>query len=199
MRKQLFVLTTALAASLSLHNASAEETPKTVTSEGSWYAGGGYLNLDSEVTGPQGVGSGGFSLEGGYAGSLSNGLIYNVGIYLPFFSDKDSFSQRVRDQYGNESTKDSSIFSWGLLADIGYRYENGGRVSYGLSAGLRTLSADRDIGNCSNCYSEDIDLSGGPYLRPSILIENLNFDIEISALLFMSGDIENGFMVNFLF
>lgn len=180
-------------------HAQAEETSSPITHQGSWYVGGGYIGLDSEATDPQGIGSGGFTIDMGYSGSLSNGFMYNLGLYMPFFSDDEKFTQRVEDQFGDRKTEDSSITSWGILAEAGYRFTLNEKTSFGLSAGFRSLSADREIANCTNCYSEGLDLEGGAYLRPALFFNNPTIDVEIAAMTFFTGDMTNGVMLNFHF
>lgn len=188
-----------LAAACGLYtNAQAEDASHT-SHQGAWYAGGGYIGLDTAATDPQGIGSGGFTLELGYGGSMSNGFMYSLGLYLPFFSDDDEFSQRVEDNFGDRRTEDSSISSWGLLAEAGYRFTLSEKTAFGLSAGFRSLSADREIANCSNCYSEGLSLEGGAYLRPALFFDNPTIDVEIAAMTFLSGDMTNGVMLNFHF
>ncbi|WP_045856243.1 hypothetical protein [Teredinibacter purpureus] len=176
-----------------------EEATQATQHDGSWFIGGGYLGLDSEVTDPQGVGSGGFVLDMGYTGIVNNNFRYSVGFYLPFLSDDDSFNQRVEDQFGSRSTESSDISAMGVLGELGYQHALNEKTSFSLSAGFRTLSADREIASCSNCMSEGLNLAGGGYLRPAIVFHGETVDVEIAAMTFLSGDMTNGFMVNVLF
>ncbi|WP_185233865.1 hypothetical protein [Teredinibacter franksiae] len=192
------ILTFSLMSTVAAQDGSENAAP-TPSHDGAWFIGGGYIGLDSEVTDPQGVGGGGFTLDMGYSGTLSSGFGYSVGVYLPFIADDGEFSQRVEDQFGNESTADSSISAWGILAELGYVHRLNEKTSLSLMGGFRTLSADRTIANCSNCLEEGLNLAGGGYLRPGIIFHNASFDVELAAMTFLSGDMTNGFIVNFRF
>jgi len=192
------VLTTSLL-SESVH-CQEEETAPHSSHKGAWFIGAGYLTMDEEEAAQQGVDDSAIVLDLGYQGAFRNGFTYGLGVYLPLIDDKAEFSQRVENTYtGQQREEESEISGWGLFAELGYRYKLNDKVSLGAAGGFRSLSADRDIPNCTDCYSEGLSLDGGAYVKPYLYIDNASFDVEIAYHAFQGGIFSGGFGVNVLF
>lgn len=167
-------------------------------SSAGWFVSGGYLNFDGQVAEAEGIDDGAFYLNGGWEGR-ENSFSYAVGISGFIMSDNDKFSQRVEDAFGNESNASSSASGFGIFAELGYNFgfENG-KTAFEVMAGAETIWADRSIANCSNCFSEDIELDSGFYIKPRFRFYNESgLIVSASYHQYLSGDIENGFSVNF--
>ncbi|GAB2524451.1 hypothetical protein [Microbulbifer agarilyticus] len=177
-----------LLASVMAVNASAEEMPMAEVSEnyyqGSWSLHGEIFNFDADVARIDGVSDSGFGLGAGYSGEY--GLFnFNIGAGAILVDDKAEFSQYVENEWsGDRSTEDSSIAAWNLNVDAGVQYplSESRKFLVGLNLGYRHLDMSRQIAGCSNCYSEDIAISGDTYLKPFV---KLAFTDRVSGTLSM--------------
>ena len=130
------------------------------------------INLDDNVADALGMDSSGYGLSVDYSGDISEYFNFAAGLSFVSFDDKAGFSQRVENVYGDESTESSSITGVGFNADIGPQLRlSNDTVRMGINAGYRNISVDREISNCSDCYSQDLDLKGSTYFKPFISIQ----------------------------
>lgn len=123
------------------------------------------------------------------------------------YDDNQEFSQTViGDGFLNDGdiSVESSSANGVLLSDAtGYRWAFGekGDVTATLQGGFGVMVASqRRIENCSNCFSEDIDIDGGAFIKASLMKKNETFDIGIFAQQYLGGDgVTNAFgiAVNF--
>ncbi|MBB5212542.1 outer membrane beta-barrel protein [Microbulbifer hydrolyticus] len=175
-------------------NASAQEMPQSMPSDvyyqGSWGINGELFNFDPVEAYYDGVSDTGFGLGAGYAGEY--GLFnFNIGIGAILVDDEDEFSQQVEyDWSGDRSTESSSISALTAMVDAGVQFPltDSRRFLVGLNAGYRHLDMSREITNCSDCYSENIYISGDTYLKPFV---KLAFNQRVNgslALYQYSGD-----------
>ena len=163
-----------------------------------WYLSGGFINIDETVAVNEAIDDSAFYLNGGWEGHKGN-FAYSVGASGYFLSDNDSFSQEVEDAFGNRSTASSDANAFGLFGELGYNYGfESGDKAFEIMAGAEAIWADRGIANCSNCYSEDIDLSSGLYIKPRFRFYNENgFIFSVGYHHYLSGDLDNGFSLSF--
>lgn len=187
-----------LGISLAFNIAADENTTDDYVERSGWFFSGGFMNFDSVVAEQEGIEDSSFYLNIGYEGQ-KGALAYGFGMSGLVLSDNDSFTQRVVDNFGNSSTASSSADAFGFYGEVGYNYEfESGDKSFEILAGLETINASRGITNCSNCFSEDIDISSGLYLKPRFrFYSDTDFVFSIDYLQYLSGDIENGFSLNF--
>jgi len=166
--------------------------------DGGWFFAGGVIGIDGKTADEQGVGDSAALLDFGYSWLWNKQFLLTLGLSVPIINDKDSFSQDVQSNYGGDVRRaSSSINAWGAIIEGAYQRSLNDKSWIGLGGGYRSLSADRSISNCSDCYSEDLSLHGGLYLRPHIGFLAGRVEIEFSALTFLSGDYDNGAYVSF--
>lgn len=167
-------------------NTSAEEMLPAAPSDsvylGSWTVHGEMFSFDAEEARYNGISDSGFGLGGGYAGEY--GLFnFNIGVGAILVDDKAEFSQQVENNWsGSRSTEESSISALTVTVDAGIQYplSDSGHFLVGLNAGYRHLDISREIANCSNCYSENVTISGDTYLKPFV---KLGFSDRIDGIL----------------
>ena len=79
----------------------------------------------------------------------------------------------------------------------GYRYIVNQNFDVALLAGYEAvLSSDRGIGLCTNCYSEDIDVSAGLYAQPRMTYTWDNgWYGALGYNAYFGGDVSNALMI----
>jgi outer membrane protein W len=117
---------------------------------------------------------------------------YSFGMGLAFlqYSDYADFSQNT-----TQGTKSSDASAMPIYADVGYKRFLGANGAHYVTTRLGlsyNASSSRSIANCSNCYEEDIELSGGFYgqIGAGIQIKDA-WRIGIHYKQYFSGDFEN--------
>ncbi|TQV74732.1 porin family protein [Aliikangiella marina] len=196
--KRIIFLSLGIILSLNVNANDETSSNESVYERSGWFFSGGQMNFDSAVAEQQGIKDSSFYLNLGYEGH-KGALAYGFGMSGLILSDDNSFTQRVVDNFGNTSTASSSADAFGFYGELGYSmdFESGGK-SFDILAGLEAINASRGISNCSNCFSEDIDLSSGLYIKPRFrFYAESGFVFSFDYHQYLSGDIENGFSLNF--
>lgn len=193
--KKVILATLISASSLSAF-AQEEETP----SPGSWEfgIGIGHANIDQEAARSEFIDDGAlnFSLTAMY---LKNNWMTTLGTEIISYDDDASFSQDVTSPFFGDSTEDSSATGILFTGAFGYRwtYQENDAASTYLQAGASfMIDSSRGIDNCSNCYSEDIDIEGGGFIRGGVHYSWNAVGLGIEYTQFMSGDLDNTIMLH---
>jgi hypothetical protein len=164
-----------------------------------WSFSIGNTSFDSQTALEEGIDDSAFSFDFAYTGYKEN-FIYAVGMSGMLLSDNESFSQGVTGGFGGGySTASSSANAFGFFGEVGYSHVlESGNVSFDLLGGLEVIWSERSIANCSNCYSEDIDLDSGLYLKPRVTFyKDSGFAFSIAYQKYLSADLEGGISLNF--
>lgn len=156
----------------------------------SWSAHVGSLNIDSKVARQQGIKSSAWVIGAAAERYSSDSILtFVVGVDLVGYSDNYSFSQET-----NKGEKDSDASAAMVYAEFGPRLPFGkDNNNYFIAhAGVSGIfSSERGIGNCTNCYSEDIDVKGGLYGVLGVGHTFNNFDLGLQFQQYMTGDLDN--------
>ncbi|AMX03364.1 hypothetical protein [Microbulbifer thermotolerans] len=146
--------------------AAQEQVEEGAEYRGSWGISAEFINFNTDVATVNGIADSGIGLGGSYSGE--KGLFnFTIGASLFYVDDKAEFSQRVQNSWtDDEYTEDSSIDAVSLYLDGGILYPLSEGVSLGMNVGYRYFDIDRSIANCSNCYSEEIQIESDTYLKP---------------------------------
>ncbi len=190
---------TAMANTKNAENDANEAFDVSTIQTNGWFVGIGQVNFDQKTAFNEGVDSGATTLHVAYEGQDGH-FIYNAGMGIIMYDDNNGFSQQVENNYGNRSTASSDATAISLFGELGYSFILKPQAAhFDLTAGVEQyFASERSISNCSNCYSEDIDLNAGFYIKPKIKFINANgFTFSISYQHFAAGDAENSFSLNF--
>ena len=174
--------------------AMAAEPKEPVYSGWSWSGHAGTINFDSKTAYDQYIEDSawviGFTAE---RYSSDSNLTFLVGVDYIGYSDDLSF-----DQYTTDGWKESDANAAMAYVEFGPRVPFGAdNTNYFVAhAGLSgILYSERGIGYCSNCYSEDIDISGGFYGVLGVGHSFGSFDVGLQFQQYFSGDIDNSLRV----
>lgn len=145
---------------------------------------GGYLeslSLDTEKASEEGI-EDSANVFGFVANDQQGLLMVSMGLGIIVYKDNEEFKQAV--QYFNDDIDTESSDATGLLLhfDVGPRFQLGqSRASYfALKGGIGKVAAsERSISNCSNCYSEDINIDGGPYVQAALGVGSDNLGVAL--------------------
>jgi len=203
---KLFRTAVATAAMTISSNGISQELETTEQAGGGWQFGVYYesLSIDPQAALGEWIGDSahvlGFNAE--YDLGAWN-LAANMGLGGVMYDDYAEFSQTVIDDGwlggGDISTESSSATAMNLFAEIGpnYRLGESGAVALTARIGYGGLFAsERSIANCEDCYSEDIELSGGLYG-----VVGASVDVGASSVIggqyrsYFGGDLESGVRV----
>jgi hypothetical protein len=184
--KTLSLLSLVLASS-----AFADPTPKEQSFSGwSWSAHVGTMNIDSKVAKQQGIDDSAWTI--GLAAerySSDSSLTFVLGAEFIGYDDMYSFSQET-----NKGNKGSDANGELIYAEFGPRVPFGKDSSnyFIAHAGVSgMLSSERGISYCEDCYSEDIDVTGGLYGVLGVGHSFGNFELGLQFQQYFSGDLDN--------
>lgn len=154
-----------------------------------WVFGVGEAQIDKQTAFEERVGSSATYIQAGWQGQ-KNHLVFGAGLSIYMFNDKDSFSQDVENGWGDVSRESSSADGYGLYGELGYSWMiKPQTIHLDLMGGLEMIWAERSIANCSDCYSEDIDVDSGLYVKPSMkFIAENGFFFNIAYTQYLSAD-----------
>ncbi|WP_440902998.1 outer membrane beta-barrel protein [Catenovulum sp. SX2] len=159
----------------------------------------GSIGIDKTVAFFEGIGDSATSIRFGYEDQTGN-FVWGVGVSGLLYDDEEKFSQQVENSWsGKQSSESSDADAFGVYGEIGYRHAFNETISATFMGGYDfTITSERGISNCSNCYSEDIDVSAGLYVAPRLDIQfNESFLMQLSYQNYLSGDLSSGLMVTF--
>lgn len=193
----LSALLTALVSTGMASKALGDEAPPPTTANG-WYLSIGEVSFDEAVALREGVEDTAVLVRAAWEGQ-TNAFVYGAGLSMFFYDDKQSFEQYVEGGGGGVRSADSSASAYNLFLEGGYSHTLNPRVNLEVLGGVElTLSSERSIGYCSNCYEEDIDIESGPYVMPRVRFSTAgSFSFFLAYQQYLSGDVENAVSANF--
>ncbi len=124
----------------------------------------------------------------------TNEYTWSLGANFIFYNDDDEFAQYVEDYWGDVDYQESDASAISIFADYGPRYRFGAdKLSFFTvrGGGTAIVYSERGIGNCTDCYSEDIDINGGVYGLIGIGRSTNVLDWSLQFQQYFSGDIDN--------
>jgi hypothetical protein len=196
----LLALTAAIVSSASL----AREQNSGAFTVGEWhFAGyGSTVSLDGKSTALEGVEDSAYSI-GATADYIQNSWVTSIGGEILIYDDNAEFKQRVEGtglfNDGDVSTTSSDANAFLLYVASGYqwRFNEEQGVALTLQGGLAALIAsERSIDSCSNCFSEDIDLDAGPFVKASLTNSTDSVSFGVYVQQYLSGDLSNAFGIS---
>jgi hypothetical protein len=138
---------------------------------------GGYLHslsFDEEKAQEEGVEDSALVL-GFIANNFMERMMLSMGVGVVSYDDNEEFQQTVQYTGGFDDgdIENASSTAMGILLhfDAGPRFPIGSsKASYfAVKGGIsQMLMSERSISSCTNCYSEDIDIDGGPYVQGAL-------------------------------
>lgn len=162
----------------------------------SWSGHVDHITVDKEAAAAQFVEKNATAVGGAaeyYSSNSDNTL--SLGISLLFYRDNAAFGQYVEDYWGDDvDYEESDANAFMLFAEYGPKYRFGqDKMSFvTLRGGISgILASERGINNCSDCYSEDIDIDGGVYGVIGIGQTLGRLDVGLQFQQYFSGDLDN--------
>jgi hypothetical protein len=164
------------------------------------------LAIDSETAKKEGIGDNASAL-GLNAEYLFGGTSQSIKFGTAFmqYSDKQKFSQTTVQKGGYDDgrveDKSSDASAMQIFADYGTLQRFGPHKGgyYNARAGFAVvIGSERGISNCTNCASQDIDVSGGLYGLLGLGVNfTQGFSMELNYKPYFSGDIKSAIQLNF--
>lgn len=182
--------------SLSLVANGEEIAAPAVTNSNAWYVGVGRVGIDSETALKEGVDDSATQIKFGWTGQ-KNSIVYGAGFTYIQYSDNEDFSQVVQNNNDRVYTEDSNASASAFYGEGGYSYALSEMVAFDVVGGIEIIvSSERTIESCSDCRSEDIDISSGLYVMPRIrFMPEGGFTIAVSYQQYLGGDLTSAPMV----
>lgn len=174
----------------------AEEVESNYAESSGFYGSIGTVSIDEKVAYMEGIGDSATYWKFGWE-QRNIDWIWGVGISGYLYDDKYEFSQQTQDNFGNKKDSESSATAFNAYLEGGYRYIVNQNFDVALLAGYEAvLSSDRGIGLCTNCYSEDIDVSAGLYAQPRMTYTWDNgWYGALGYNAYFGGDVSNALMI----
>ncbi len=173
---------------------SANAKDGDVTGEWGYTAYANIVNIDSDTALAQGIDDSAYSI-GISADYLQNNWITSLGAEIIVYDDNAEFTQVVEGSgvfnRGDVSTESSTANAILAYVGTGYQWSFGEEqdVALTLQGGFSHLfESTRSIDSCSNCYSEDIDVDAGAYVKASLLKSGETFRFGVHIQQFLGGD-----------
>ncbi len=186
----------------------AEEVtaPAGVTTAGKWFFNGSVENVtfDEAVADEQYVDSSALQFNFDAEYFFTDTLSGVVGFGIISYDDNNSFSQETENVYGgDEQTSDSSANGIPFYFDLGYTHfwDSSLPTYFTARGGYATmLDSERSIDNCSDCYSEDIEIDAGAYAQVGVGVNLARFfTLGVYYKTYLSGDMEDAAGLRFSF
>ncbi len=179
-------------------NAQSSDDSIPTTLKNGFYISLGEVTLDEKIAFQEGVEDSAFYFRLAWEGQ-SDKLVYGAGLSGYVYSDNEGFNQLVEDLGGDVSSEDSSAVAINLFFEGGYSHTVNNALSFEAIGGFEpTISSERSIGNCTDCYSEDIDIGGGLYFSPRVRFGGENtFSFLLAYHQYLTGEVENGLTASF--
>ncbi len=165
----------------------------------SWSGHVEQVNLDKEAAASQGIDPTAVAI-GGAAEYFTNSseMTISLGANVILYNDNQEFVQYVRDYWGDRNYEESDASGFSLFAEFGPKYRFGSdNLSFVVVRGGASvmLASERSISDCSNCYSEDIDIDGGVYGVLGVGRTLGPLDLSLQFQQYFGGDINNSLRI----
>lgn len=172
------------------------KTAKSFSSKAA-YLSLGQLLVDDATARMEGIDSSASYIQLGFE-AQHNLLVYGIGLSGYFYKDSREFNQAVENQAGSRFSANSSAEATNLFGEIGYSFTRQKALHFDIIAGLeQVLQSSRGITDCSNCFSEDIQINSGLYAKPRLrLVPGKSFVIDFALQQYLSGDIVRAWMIS---
>ncbi len=190
--------------SVSVFDAIAEEPTKqrlkssAPISSSYWYLSLGQASIDTKIATQQGVKNSSTYIRLGWEGQNKK-FVYGAGMSGFLYSDREKFSQTVRENIGgNVRSASSSADAFNLYGEAGYNHWFTNHINLGILGGYEwVLQSERGIANCTDCRSEDIDISSGLYLYPRLMFRTgKGFGLTLGYHHYLTGDVRNAISIS---
>ena len=125
----------------------------------------------------------GLQLDGGVL--VKRHLYFGVDIGGQFLKDQAQFTQNTT----GGQMKSSAVVTY-LSAMAGARTGSLPVVplALGVNVGASTTISRRSIDNCSNCQVDKLDIPGGAFVEPTLLLGRRNIRLRMSDRVYLAGD-----------
>lgn len=188
MKKHLAI--GALLSVASMASAEEENNSKRLFDQGMWGVSLHSMLIDSEVAVANRVGEDLLRINFFIQGRIGN-LLMSAGLGALSYDDLGSYSVRVEDQFGNQSTQSATASGMEFNTEIGYRHQIS-NFNMDLLGGYSYFNSSRSVTNCSDCPDEDLDISSGAYLKPSIGYQfGESWALELNYTSYASADVSD--------
>lgn len=161
----------------------------------SWSGHVDHVTIDSEAAAGQWIEDSATAIGGAaeyYSSKSENTLVLGASVLL--YRDNAEFAQYVEDYWGDVDYTESDATAFMLFAEYGpkYRFGQDNMSFFTVRGGVSgILASERGISNCSNCYSEDIEIDGGVYGVLGIGQTLGSLDLSLQFQQYFSGDLDN--------
>jgi len=161
----------------------------------SWSGHVDHVAIDSEAAAEQWIEDSATAIGGAaeyYSSKTENTLVLGASVLL--YHDNAEFAQYVEDYWGDVDYTESDATAFMLFAEYGpkYRFGQDNMSFFSVRGGVSgILASERSISNCSNCYSEDIEIDGGVYGVLGIGQTLGSLDLSLQFQQYLSGDLDN--------
>jgi hypothetical protein len=145
------------------------------------------MSIDPTTAGGQLVGgrSWGMQFDGGL---LLKRLYVGIDFGPQFLSDKASFTQNTT---GGEMTSTATLVYFSAMAGPrtpAFQLVPGmAPMALGIYGGISKTATERSIENCTDCYSEKMDIPGGTFVQPTLLFGAGRARLRLSDRVFVGG------------
>jgi len=159
----------------------------------------GLVSINSDLS-SQGLGDSG-SVFGLSFDKLDENKYLSLFVERVTFDDEYSFTQDVvvTSSYSGSSNatekSEASALSIGGAYGLAWFVNENKSMLYAQGGVNLLVDATRGIPNCSNCYEEDLDVSGGVFGRVGANIFADNIVLGVYSSFALSGDVESNFGV----
>ena len=166
-----------------------------VSGDWTWTMSLSNLTIDSDAADNNRVDDSGLAI-GFYGDFQMNSWLTTIGAEVVVYDDNDGFSQEVvgTGAFNNGDRSRASSDATGVVLSVatGYQWFFGenDNISAALQGGFGAMvSSSREIANCSNCYSEDINIDGGAFAKASLIRNGESWRVGGFVQQYLSGDL----------
>ena len=145
----------------------------------------GTLSIESATAAQSQVGdrSYGLQLDGGVL--VKRHLYFGVDIGGQFLKDQAQFTQNTT---GGEKKSTADVTYLSAMAGARTGVLPVVPLSFGVNAGVSTTISRRGIDNCDGCDLDKLDIPGGAFVEPTLLLGRRNVRLRASDRVYLGGD-----------
>ena len=146
---------------------------------------GGSLSIESASASRSQVGDRSYGLQLDAGVLVKNHFYFGVDIGGQFLKDHAQFTQNTT---GGEMKSSASVTYFSALAGARTGALPAVPLAFGLNLGASATISRRSIDNCSDCQVDKLDIPGGAFVEPTLLLGRRNARLRASDRVYLTGD-----------
>ena len=145
----------------------------------------GSMAIESATAASSQVGDRSYGLQFDGGVLVKRHLYFGIDLGGQFLDDKAQFTQNTT---GGEKKSTANVTYFSAMAGARTGILPVLPVAFGLNGGASATMSRRSIDNCSDCQVDKLDIPGGAFVEPTLLLGRRNLRLRMSDRVYLNGD-----------